>query len=93
LADFSRRKQHTSGNLSAPEAFLGVELSIGASNVVTPRKSQAAGDAINRSGRTLYLEENAYRSFIEVQMDPTQVEGRPKFLVPEFRSKPQRPKP
>lgn len=80
---FSRRERHIFNRTAAAAAIGGINLPIGASNVVAGREAKGSGRTFDGLRRPFKLKKRTHGRFIQVQMKLRKLESGPKFLVDE----------
>jgi len=81
-----RAKEHISGYAAVAAAIGNVNVPIGAAEVVARGEPEYAGSAIDGPRGPFELEEYAGGCFIQVQMEPRELETGAVFLVEEGRA-------
>jgi hypothetical protein len=91
LTRFLRGEDHIFDKTAAAAAIRGVNVPIGAPDVVAGRESKSAGGSVDRLRGAFELEEGPHGRFIQVQVKPRKLESGPKFLVDEAGAEAQGP--
>src|ERR1700723_2295115 len=89
LARFLCGKQHIFWSDAPPAAIGSVQIPIGRSDIVGGREPESFGGAIDGCRLAFEFENDADRSFIEVQVQAAETEGGAEFFVSKTRTESQ----